>query len=189
MPDRKRAILLTGRPGVGKTTVIRRLVELLGNRPLAGFYTAEIREAGQRVGFGATTFSGKTGLLAHTALRSNYRVGRYRVDVAAFEKLVLPELARPCALLLIDEIGKMECFSARFVEAVRKVFERRQPLVATVAASGTGLIAEVRQRTDVELWTVTRENREKLPRQLAAWFERLGPAGEGELRHDDRNVS
>jgi len=166
--SRGKTILLTGRPGVGKTTVIRRLADLLPSRAIAGFCTGEIREAGQRQGFDATTFSGSSGVLAHVGLKSRQRVGRYGVDVAAFERLVLPELARPCDLLLIDEIGKMECFSTRFVDAVRGLLAGPTPVVATIGVSGAGFIAEVKRRSDVEIWQVTRESREETPRLVAA---------------------
>jgi nucleoside-triphosphatase len=162
-----RNILLTGRPGVGKTTVITRLAERLADKTVAGFYTGEIRAGGQRQGFGVTTFSGGSGVLARVDLRSRQRVGRYGVDVAAFEQLVLAELARACDVMLIDEIGKMECFSSRFVDAVRRLLDSTTPLVATVAASGSGLIAEVKGWPDVEVWQVTHENRDGLPQKLA----------------------
>ncbi len=160
-------ILLTGRPGIGKTTVITRLADLLTNKTTAGFYTEEIREGGQRQGFGATTFSGGSGVLSHVGLQSRHRVGRYGVDVAAFEQLVLPELGRRCDVMLIDEIGKMECFSTRFVEAVRGLLDGPTPIVATVGAFGGGFIAEVKARSDAEVWQVTRENRDGLPQRLA----------------------
>jgi nucleoside-triphosphatase len=160
-------ILLTGRPGVGKTTVITRLAELLTNKAIAGFYTEEIRAGGQRQGFGVTTFSGASGVLARVGLRSRQRVGRYGVDVAAFEQLVLRELGRRCDVMLIDEIGKMECFSARFVDAVRELLDGPTPVVATVAVSGAGFIAEAKTRSDIEVWQVTCDNRDELPRRLA----------------------
>jgi nucleoside-triphosphatase len=164
---RRPAILLTGRPGIGKTTVIRRLADLLGGKALAGFYTAEIRVGRQRQGFEIRTFSGTTAVLAHTNVDSPHCVGRYGVDVEAFEKTVLPELARPADVLLIDEIGKMECFSDRFVQAMRKLLNEAVPLVAAVALSGPGFIAEVKRRPDVELRHVTAQNRDELPGQLA----------------------
>jgi nucleoside-triphosphatase len=160
-------ILLTGRPGVGKTTVIRRLAELLSNRSLAGFYTEEIREGGQREGFGATTLSGGTCVLAHVNHKGRYRVGKYGVDVAAFEQLVLPELTRQADVMLIDEIGKMESFSGQFVGAVRGLLGGPTPVVATVAVSGGGLIAEAKARPDAEVWKVTHDTRDELPQQLA----------------------
>ena len=160
-------ILLAGRPGIGKTTVITRLADLLSNRTIGGFYTEEIREGGQRQGFGATTFSGGSGVLAHVKLRSQHRVGRYGVDTSAFEQLVLPELTRSCDVLLIDEIGKMECFSTRFVDAVRELLDGPTPVVATVAVSGAGFITEAKTRSDVEVWQVTRDSRDGLPQRLA----------------------
>jgi nucleoside-triphosphatase len=160
-------ILLTGRPGVGKTTVIMRLAELVAGRTVAGFYTEEIRHAKGREGFRAVTFAGQTAILAHISSKSRSRVGRYGVEVADFEALVLPELARRCDLVIIDEIGKMECFSSRFVSAARELLDGAVPVVATVAVKGGGFVAEVKARPDVETREVTTSNRDELPQRLA----------------------
>ncbi len=160
-------ILLTGRPGVGKTTVIMRLADCLRGQDVSGFYTEEIRERGHRKGFLAVTLSGRTAVLAHVGIRSRFLVGRYGVDVNGFEELALPELGRPCDTILIDEIGKMECFSGRFVTAVWKLLDGRTQVVATVANKGAGFIAKVKARPDVEVWEVTRSNRDELPQRLA----------------------
>ena len=159
--------LLTGAPGIGKTTVLIRLAERLGNLRIAGFYTEEVREGGRRQGFRAVTFAGKTAMLAHVRTKSRHQVGRYGVDVSAFEKLALPELQRPADLVLIDEIGKMECFSASFIKAVERLLDSDAPVVATVALKGGGLIAEVKRRSDTEIIRVARDNRDRLPAQLA----------------------
>ncbi len=160
-------ILLTGAPGIGKTTVMVRLAELLADRAMAGFYTEEIRKSGQRQGFRAVTFSGQIGVLAHIGFKSKSRVGRYGVDVAAFEQLVMPELSHRADLILIDEIGKMECYSSAFVTTVRDLLNASTRVVATVAVSGGGFIAEVKARPDVQIWKVGHDNRDRLPRQLA----------------------
>jgi len=162
-------ILLTGRPGIGKTTVVIRLAERLTDCVLAGFYTEEIRGDHGRCGFRAVTLSGQTATLAHIDLKRRPRVGRYGVDVAAFERLALPELERAGDMVLIDEIGKMECFSSRFIEAVRKLLDSETPVVATVAIKGGGFIEEVKSRPDVEIREVTHANREELPIQLTGW--------------------
>jgi len=178
---RRLVILLTGRPGIGKTTVIRRVAELLASRVIAGFYTDEIRVGGQRQGFRVTAFSGASDVLTHTTTHSPHRVGRYGVDMDAFERIALPELARPAEVFLIDEIGKMECFSSRFVQAVRDLLDGPMPVVATVALSGSGFIADVKRRPDAEFWEVNAENRDGLPGQLA---ERVHHAAGGSPDYD-----
>lgn len=170
---RRKHILLTGRPGIGKTTVVRRLIERLSAMVLAGFYTEEIRRGGQREGFRAVTLSGRSAILAHIRVKGPARIGRYGVDVAGFEELVIPELGRPCDLLVVDEIAKMECLSPRFVAAIERLLADETPVVATVAATGGGLVASVKSRDDVELLEVTHASRERLAREVA---ERLSGA-------------
>jgi nucleoside-triphosphatase len=163
-------ILLTGRPGVGKTTLICRIARTLierGRRPV-GFYTEEIREGGVRRGFRIVTLDGRTRVLAHVEHKRPARVGRYGVDVACFEAL-LRELdlpSAPQALTVIDEIGKMECLSSLFVRQIRAILDSRRPLLATVAARGQGLIREVKDRGDVRLIPVTVQNRDRLVEEI-----------------------
>ncbi|HID78453.1 MAG TPA: AAA family ATPase, partial [Planctomycetaceae bacterium] len=110
-------VLLTGRPGCGKTTVVRQVLGRLGDRRVAGFFTQELREGDRRVGFEAVGLGGMRVVLAHVRLRSAQRVGRYGVAVAEFEKFLQAELdwqAGAVDLVVIDEIGKMECLSHRF---------------------------------------------------------------------------
>jgi nucleoside-triphosphatase len=162
-------LLLTGLPGCGKTTVIRRVIERLGSLRLAGFFTQEIREHGQRVGFEAVGVGGQTATLAHVDFHGPHRVGRYGVDMGGFEAIVQQELgpgAEGAGIIVIDEIGKMECMSQTFVEAVTRVLDGAVPVLATVAAKGGGFIAQVKGRPDVEIVTVTAANRDSLPDEL-----------------------
>ena len=161
-------LLLTGMPGVGKTTVIQKVAEQLGELEIRGFITGEIRELGVRKGFSLTTFEGEPGMLSHVDLPSQYRVGKYGVDVDFLDAVSrsLQEESPPADLYLIDEIGKMECFSKVFVESMRQLLMRDVPLVATVARHGGGFIAEVKQRSDIELWEVTRTSRDHLTERV-----------------------
>jgi nucleoside-triphosphatase len=165
------ALLITGRPGIGKTTVLRRVVEALRDRPARGFLTDEVREGGRRTGFRIVALSGAEAVLADVDLASPHRVGRYGVDVAALEKIVAQALSPTDhrELVVIDEIGKMECLSPAFEAAVQSLLHRRQPLLATVAKGGRGLIAEVKRYPGAELWEVTEANRDQLPDRIAAW--------------------
>jgi nucleoside-triphosphatase len=161
---RRDHILITGFPGSGKTTLFRRLVDELQHLNPAGFYTAEIREGKSRRGFELCSLDGRTGTLAHVDLRTGYRVGKYGVDVNGFEAFLaeLPLWAPQTGLVMIDEIGKMECLSDRFIEIIKSVFDSDRRLVATIAKKGGGLIAQLKKRTDVRLFVLTRENQDKI---------------------------
>lgn len=163
-------LLLTGAPGVGKTTVIRHVAEKLPNIRLGGFYTEEIRVGGSRQGFRLVGFDGSERVLAHRHLPAP-RVSRYGVAVAALDGAVAALLDPDAAeVFLVDEIGKMECLSGRFIAAMRRLLDSGRVVVATVALRGGGFIADVKRRSDVTLWEVTRANRDALPAEVLAWI-------------------
>jgi nucleoside-triphosphatase len=172
----RHALLLTGAPGSGKTTLIRRVAEALRGRPVRGFTTEEIRERGERLGFRIGTLDGREGVLAHASIRSPHRVGRYGVDVAALDAVVASALALDptTEAYFVDEIGRMECLSPRFAAAVRALLDSDRPLVATIAVRGAGLIEDVKRRRDVEVWTVTPASRDGLVPQVLAWLRERG---------------
>src|SRR5919108_4800470 len=128
MPERPLRVLVEVRPAVGKTTVARRLAALLQEAvvPLAGFVTEELRERGRRVGFALETFEGARAVLAHVDLSGPPRVGKYGVDLPAFERLALRALGSPPAdgVALVDELGKMELASEPFRAPVSELLER-----------------------------------------------------------------
>jgi nucleoside-triphosphatase len=162
-------ILLEGRPGSGKTTLARRIVAGLRERdiPVTGFTTEEIREAGKRVGFAIETVEGELGTLAHVEFAGPPRVGKYGVDHDALERLAIPVMrAVPEALVLIDELGKMELASRPFREAVERLFASTANVVATVHAFRHPLTDELKARPDVERLQVTAANRDDLARLL-----------------------
>ena len=160
----KKNILITGLPGVGKTTLVKKLVEELKQFHPVGFYTEEIREEGTRKGFALISLDGKRGLLSHTDIKSPHRVGTYRVDVKGFEVFLtfLPLLNPSTRLVIIDEIGKMECFSEQFKECLIECLNSEKWVLATIALKGSGFIEEVKRRHDVTLFEMTQRNRNSL---------------------------
>jgi nucleoside-triphosphatase len=170
-PSGARLLLLTGKPGVGKTTVVRKVAASLAGRRIGGFFTREIRAGRERRGFQLVTFDGREWLIAHADIRGPHRLGKYGVDVAAVEAAATSALATGRGeLYLVDEIGRMECLSPTFVAAVWKLLDSPATVVATVALRGDGVIAEIKQRPDTEIWTVTRENRDDMPARVLAWL-------------------
>jgi nucleoside-triphosphatase len=141
--------------------------------PLRGFYTEEVRVAGVRQGFRLVTFDGEQRIIAEVRRPGPPRVGKYGVDVAAIDAVARRVLAPDpqVALFVIDEIGKMECLSQAFVDGVRGLLANEQPLFATVALIGGGLIEEVKRYPHAQLIQLTRENRDRVPEQVARVLE------------------
>jgi nucleoside-triphosphatase len=158
----KKNLLITGLPGVGKTTLIKKLAEALKHLHPVGFYTEEIREGGERKGFELISLDGRRGLLSHKNIRSPYHVGQYRVDIRSFEDfLEAISFSNPGnRLFVVDEIGKMECLSEPFKKLLKEILDSEKWVIATIALKGSGLIAEVKERKDVKLFEITKGNRD-----------------------------
>lgn len=164
-------LLITGRPGSGKTTVVRAAADLLRTRgrDVRGFTTEELREGARRVGFAVESLSGERRVLAHVDLPGPPRVGRYGVDLAAFESIALGALSdvAPRQLVLMDELGKMELASGDFCERVKELFDSDADIVATVHRYRHPLTDALKRRPDTELIEVSQANREDLPELIA----------------------
>ncbi|MEW6375549.1 MAG: NTPase [Thermodesulfobacteriota bacterium] len=162
METKKKNILITGLPGVGKTTLIKKLSEELKHFHPVGFYTTEIREESIRKGFELTSLEGRKGLLSHKEINSPCRVGQYGVDIKGFEDFLgTISFFNPSArLIMIDEIGKMECYSEKFKKLLTEILDSEKWVMATIALKGSGLIAEVKERKDVQFFEITKRNRD-----------------------------
>jgi nucleoside-triphosphatase len=178
MSDKGSKILLTGLPGCGKTTAIKKIVANLNRTKVAGFYTQEIRQNDTRKGFSWNRLDGPHGILAHVNIKERFKVGKYGVDVDGFEKEVVPILdveRTDAELFVIDEIGKMECFSEKFVAAVERLFASDKSVLATIAKKGTGFIREVKNSPNIKQLTLTRDNREKIISEISKHLSFLRP--------------
>jgi nucleoside-triphosphatase len=165
-----RRVLLEGRPGIGKTTLARRLVDLLRDRGVAvgGFTTKEIRDSGRRVGFAVETTAGEWAMLAHVEVPGPPRVGKYGVDLGAFERVALPSLSAAAQVVVVDEIGKMELASAPFRDRLKELLDSDRDIVATIHVHRHAFTDALKAREDLRLIHVTEASRDRLPSELAA---------------------
>lgn len=163
-------IFLTGRPGAGKTTAIRKLMAGLP-KIAGGFYTEEIRQGGARQGFKIRSLDGQEGVLAHVKCRSKHRVGKYGVNVAAFEevgvKAVEDALERE-GVIVMDELGKMELYSEKFREVVIRALDSPLPVLGTIQDRKTPFLDSIRARADTQVFRLTPESRETVVVEVAA---------------------
>jgi nucleoside-triphosphatase len=157
-------LLITGLPGIGKTTLIKKISEELKHLHPVGFYTTEIREEGTRKGFELISLEGKKGILSHIDIKSPYRVGKYKVDIKSFEDFLdqIKFFAPTIGLIIIDEIGKMECYSDKFKKLLKEILDSEKWVIATIALKGSELIAEIKKREDIKLFEMTKSNRDSL---------------------------
>ena len=174
----KRKVLLTGRPGCGKTTLVRRVVKELA-QSAGGFYTEEIRERGLRRGFKIVTLDGKEGVFAHVNFKTHQRLGKYGLDLSPLETISIEAVRkaiREREVTVIDEIGPMEIRSAIFRDVVNEAFNSRAPLLGTITARPFPFTDAIKKRRDVTLIEVRGDNREQLVSELSDHFTaRLGP--------------
>ncbi|MCM8775729.1 MAG: NTPase [Candidatus Omnitrophica bacterium] len=159
-------LFLSGRPGIGKTTVVREVLKELDWLKVGGFYTEEIRRNGARTGFLVKTFNGKLRVLSKIGFASPVRVGPYGVDLQAIEEVINPAIEKGMEqsdILILDEIGKMEIVSPRFRELVEKALDSRRRVLATVPCYYLPFVAMLKRRSDVFVAEVTRDNRNAWP--------------------------
>ena len=175
-----KTLLLTGHPGIGKTTIIRNVVAQLGNKA-GGFYTEEILGPGGRKGFRLITLDGKktaqTVTIAHVDLRDSKapRVGRYGVDVAALEHVGVAALRRAMQekkLVIVDEIGTMELYSRAFCDTVMLAILGSTPVLGTIMSHPHPESDVFKTLAQVTLWEVNRTTRDDLPGKVMAWLNK-----------------
>lgn len=164
----RKNILITGLPGIGKTTLIKQLLYKLEKYEPVGFYTEEIRHNGERKGFQLISLDGKRSIFAHVFIDSPYHVGKYRVDVNSFDSFLdsLDISKYEDNPIIIDEIGKMECLSNKFVKMISEILDSKNIVIATIAHTDGGIKGKIKEREDVKLFKMKLENRDTLEDEI-----------------------
>ena len=166
------AYLLTGMPGTGKTTIIRQAITQ-SKRNAGGFFTQEIRSVGIREGFRIVTLEGKEAVLAHIAIDSPFRVGKYGIDISVLDTIGVEAIYNAIAhndIIVIDEIGKMELFSSRFITAVQDAINSPKKVLGTITLKPHPLADVIRQNRNIRVAELTRNNQSYVLAELMAWL-------------------
>jgi len=170
-----RKMLLTGRPGVGKTTLLIDTIRELERRGLkvGGMVTREVRSGNVRVGFEISDLaSGQKGWLAHVEQPEGPQIGKYRVNLKDLSEIGVNAINRAIAdsaisVIAIDELGPMELFSEDFKNAVEKAVEAEKPLIGTIHYKARSRLTDnIRSRPDVKVLEITHENRSHIKRAV-----------------------
>ncbi len=166
-------LILAGRPGIGKTTIVKAVIAQLGDRA-GGFYTEEILGPGGRKGFRLITLSGHSAIMAHVDFKSRSQVGRYGVKVEVIDQVgagAIRSAVDHNPIVIIDEIGKMELFSAPFQSAVLKAVSGPRIVLATAMLDDQPWLAALKALPGVTVWEVTKSNRTRLVEQVLRWLQ------------------
>ena len=169
-------LLIVDRPGIGKTTLMKRLTQSLRHCAIDGFLTEELREGEQRMGFWLSPLDGRQVLLAHRHFEAGPRVGPYRVNVEVLDQVAVPVIQRGTQhafVLLLDELGRMELCSRRFEQAVQEAFDKGPSIVATASLQPLPFLNALKRRKDVELIPLSTANRGVVEEELTARLNAL----------------
>lgn len=159
----KKNIFLTGGPSSGKTAVIKKVIEKL-HVATNGFYIEEERVASRRVGFVIRTLDGRKGYLAHQDIKSVFNIRKYGVSINNIDTIAVPSIAPVMRnIVILDGIGKMECFSEGFKLAAIKALDSSNIVIGTITLGGDHFLTEIKKRQDMEIHEVTWNNRMLLP--------------------------
>ena len=168
----RRALLLTGKPGTGKTALIKEAIARTKVRG-GGFYTEEIRTGGIRQGFRIITLDGQDAVLAHVNISSPYQVSKYKVDIDSLNRVgvsALRQALKETDLIVIDEIGKIELLSPRFREAVTQAINSGKKVLGTIMLNPHPFTDEIKRHPEAEILLVTRDNRTEVMKKVLNWL-------------------
>ena len=169
----ERVLLLTGKPGTGKTAIIKEAIAKAGIKA-GGFYTEEIRVGGIRQGFKIVTFDGKEAILAHVNISSPYQVSKYKVDIANLNKVGVSALYRGLKendLIVIDEIGKMELLSPQFREVILQAIGSGNKVLGTIMLGPHPFADEIKQHPKVKILLLSRANHSQVLGEILSWLK------------------
>lgn len=165
-------ILLTAKKGVGKSTVIQKFIDRYKD-PVNGFVISRMKDRNnENQGFVAQTFDGRMEIFSHKKLvKSKYIIGdNHNVDLDVVDNFLVPEIEKgllnPSNLIVIDEIGRMEAFSEKFLDVVKEAINSENNILGTIVYEDEPWSIEFKKDPRVKIIEVTLKNRDHLVDEL-----------------------
>ncbi len=157
-------VIITGAPGIGKTTLIKHLIRDLTPVYIRGFYKESILENDIVKGYRLVTTAFDEQIIAHVYFEGPTKIGNFGINIDGLNKLADRELdeANGAELYILDEIGRMECLSEKFCHLVKKVLDSDVPLIASVAQIAAPELKELKERKDTTFVQINHKNRDTL---------------------------
>jgi len=167
-------IFITGKPGVGKTTLVKELVNLYG-KIAGGFYTQEVRRNKERIGFDIISLSGQKGILASRNYRSKFQIGKYGVNLGDLERVglkAIDEALQNKEIVIIDEIGKMELFSQSFREKIIESLNSPKKILAVITQAKNEFVEGLKIYPNLKIFKLTKNNFESVYKEIIKIWEK-----------------
>lgn len=171
--SKKRLLFVTGDPGVGKSSVLLKIIQSLkaDGYSVGGMLSREVRSGGKRVGFEVLDVSGcRKGWLARVDQNFGPRLGRYHVNLEDLDNVGVKAIinaVKELDIILVDEVGPMELYSEHFRKSVEMALRSRKLVIGSIHMKmKNNLLKEIWLRNDCKIFRVTVENRGSLHRKI-----------------------
>jgi nucleoside-triphosphatase len=84
------------------------------------------------------------------------------VNLQDIDQIAVPSMLpdAPDVVVVVDEVGKMECFSPIFRDTLTRLLDSHYHVVGSIAQKGDRFIQKIKARDDVLLISVSAKNRD-----------------------------
>ncbi len=167
---RKRNILIVGPREIGKTTLVRKVLDQASLRA-EGYYTQTVKEGwfgGDRLELVYVT-GGTAALATSRASAGGPRLGRYYANMNVVQNELVPRLAHAVRseqteLIVLDEVSQWQCLSEAYRKQVVDCITSNKSVLATVSVGeqDDDFLRTLETRSDVSVLHIGYENRDAL---------------------------
>lgn len=155
-------VLLSGEPRIGKTTILKKIIQMIGECNCIGFYTEEVKNDFDRIGFDCVSLDGKRQRIADVDMPSDVRIGRYGINIKAFEDFALQTISNFSnrnKIIIIDEIGPIQLLSKKFKQQICNILSSTNCVIGTIFYEKHPDIDEIKKLPGIEIYSINNENR------------------------------